>query len=170
MSIRLKPTPSKYIVHQEPATADKLFSNHFRYEHLLTMRGGKVKDTTDLTELARGFYSPMSETLSENKAPFIQWVKGQGPVIPIKTQKVEWKQYGKPKRKTLSIGNPNTGVEYIGAMGAPFKVLFDIDHFQPSDQLSPVENGRVIIRIESYGKKSSGGYLYDAVLINHETH
>lgn len=170
MSIRLKPTPSKYIVHQEPATADKLFSNHFRYEHLLTMRGGKVKDTTDLTELARGFYSPMSETLSENKAPFIQWVKGQGPVMPIKTQKVEWKQYGKPKRKTLSIGNPNTGVEYIGAMGAPFKVLFDIDHFQPSDQLSPVENGRVIIRIESYGKKSSGGYLYDAVLINHETH
>lgn len=168
--IRLKPTPSKYIVHKEDAKADKLFSGHFRYENLLAMRGATVRDTTDLTEMARGYYSGMSESLSDNTAPFIQWVKGMSTTKDVKTQYVEWKQYGKPKRKFLAMGNPNGNCEFIGAAGAPFKIIFDIDHFQPSDQLAPVENGRAIIRITSYARKVSGGYQYEAILLNNETH
>lgn len=44
-----------------------------------------------------------------------------------------------------------------------------MDHFQPSDELAPVENGRVKIVIESYARKVSGGYQYDAVLVNSES-
>lgn len=170
MSIRLKPTPSKYIVDQQYANADKVFSNHFRFKDYLAAKGGTVRDTTDLTEVGRGFYSGMSETLSEDTAPFIQWVKGNAPTKDVTTQYVEWKHYGKPKRKFLSMGNVNTGCTYIGAAGTPFKIVFDIDHLQPSDQMAPVENGRAIIRIESYARKVSGGYQYEAVLLNPEAH
>jgi hypothetical protein len=166
--IRTKPMPSKYIVEEQYANDDKLFSGHFRYENLLQAKGGTVHDYTDLTELARGFYARSSETLSENTAPWLQWIKGTGGMKDVTTQKVRWRHYGKPKRKFIAIGNPNTS-EYIGAGGATFKVLFDVDHFQPSDELAPVENGRVKIVIESYARKVSGGYQYDAVLVNSES-
>ena len=168
--IRTMPFPSKYIVDQQFANDDKLFSGHFRYEHLIRSKGGTVKDYTDLTELAKGFYSRTSQTLSENTAPWLEWVKGVGGSVDVTTQKVRWRHYGKPKRKFISLGNVNTGVTYIGAAGETFKVVFDVDHFQPSDELAPVENGRAVIIIESYARRFNGGFEYTARLQNQETY
>lgn len=169
MSIRTKPFPSKYIVEQEFANDDKLFGPHLRYEQLIAAKGGTVTDYTDLTELAKGFYSATSETLSENTAPWLQWIKGTGGYKDITTQKVRWRTYGKPKRKFIAIGNPNVNCDYLGAAGGTFKVLFDVDHFQPSDMLAPVENGNAKIIIESYARRSKGGFEYEAKLLNSET-
>lgn len=164
------PTPSKYIVDQQFANGDKVFSGHFRYEHLIRSKGGTVKDYTDLTELAKGFYSRTSQTLSENSAPWLEWIKGVGGSVDVTTQSVRWRHYGKPKRRFISIADVNSGVEYIGAAGEPFKVVFDVDHFQPSDELAPVENGRAVIIIESYARRFNGGFEYTARLQNTETY
>jgi len=169
MAIRTKPFPSKYIVEQEFANDDKLFGPHLRYEQLLASKGGTVTDYTDLTELAKGFYSATSETLSENTAPWLQWVKGTGGYKDINTRNVRWRTYGKPKRKFIAIGNPNGNCEYIGAAGGSFNVVFDVDHFQPSDRLAPVENGSAIIEITSHARRASGGFQYEAKLANPET-
>jgi len=169
MAIRTKPFPSKYIVEQEFANDDKLFGPHLRYEQLLASKGGTVTDYTDLTELAKGFYSATSETLSENTAPWLQWVKGTGGYKDITTRNVRWRTYGKPKRKFIAIGNPNGNCEYIGAAGGSFNVVFDVDHFQPSDRLAPVENGSAIIEITSHARRASGGFQYEAKLANPET-
>ncbi len=168
MSIRTKPFPSKFIVEQEFANDDKLFGNHIRYPQLLQSMGGTVTDYTDLTEAAKGFYSAMSETLSQNTAPWIQWVKGTGGYKDITTEKVRWRTYGKPKKKFTSLGNPNNCAQ-VGAAGSKFKVLFDIDHLVPSDRLAPVENSSAVIVILSNSRKKSGGYEYDAELALDDT-
>ncbi len=178
MSIRTTPTPSKYIVHKEAANADKIFGGHIRYQDLLTSKGGTVKDYTDLseqdisdlTEFAKSYYSGISQTLSEGRAPFLEWVKGTGGVVDVDTQFVRWRQYGSPKRKFLALGNVNGNVEYIGAAGTLFKIVFDVDHFQPSDQLAPVENGQAIIVIESYSRRAQGGFEYEARLLRNDVH
>jgi hypothetical protein len=167
--IRQASTPSKYVINKDYANGDKLFSGHIRYQDLVSSMGGTVKDYTDLTEIASSYYSPLSQTLSEGKAPFIEWVKGIGGTKDIDTQKARWRSYGSPKRKFLSMGNVNGAVQNVGAAGSYFKIIFDVDHFQPSDQLAPVENGNVIVVIESYARRAQGGYEYEARLLRDDT-
>jgi len=168
--IRTTPYPSKYIVDMQGANGEKYFSSHFDFQHLLTAAGGTGSYYTDLTELAKGFYAQSSNTISEGKAPFLQWLKGTSGVKDVKHNEVRWRTYSKPIRTLTSLGDANNEqITYLGSSGKEFLFRTEINHLQPSDWVSPVENGRAQIEIVDHGRSIPGGTEYRAVLVNKDT-
>jgi len=169
--IRTKPAPSKYIIDHQWANGEKFFNSVFDFEDLLVAAGGTVRDYTDLTELARGYYTSKSNTLSKDVAPFMQWLKGTSTTKDVDSRYVRWRHYGSPKRMFTSLGNPQPDCDKIGAAGNTFKVRFDVDHFVPSDQLAPSDNNRAIIIIESYPRPVGASvFEYEARLLDSTTY
>lgn len=166
--------PSKYIVDRQPFTKEKFFKGDFRYEDLLILKGGKIKDYDDITVLAKDeFYAAGSMSLSDDSihggSPFYDWLVGNGGTKNINSNHARYRVYGKPDRRTFSLGNPNTA-ELIGAGNTVFKITLDTDWFKPNEVIAPTDNLRAQIKLESYPKQVPGGYEYTATTLEADVH
>lgn len=161
------PFKSKYVVDKQYFTKEKFFKGDFRYEDLLILKGGRIKDYDEITSIAKNeFYDSMSlsEGSTEGGSPFYDWLVGQGGVKNIDSNFARWKVFGKPDRRTFSIGNPNQG-SMIGIGGITFKIQLDTDWYKPQEIIAPVENMRAQILLQSFPRQVPGGYEYDAVTL-----
>ena len=165
MSIRLKPFPSEFIINKEDAGADKYFSKDFKYRDLLLAYDQYIKDYTDLTQVAKNFYSAYSTTLSDNLNPFYEQIVGSGGVKDVDENFVRWRIYSKPDRRAISMGNPNIVADCYGASGYSFKIRLDVDWFGPNDLLAPVRNKRCIVKIENEPHNVGGAYEYEVTML-----
>jgi len=164
------PFASKYIIDRQYFTKEKFVKGDFRYEDLLILKGDKIRDYDDITVMAKNeFYDSMS--LSEGSvhggSPFYDWLVGNGGVTNIDSQFARWKVFGKPDRRTFSIGNPNTS-ECIGAGGLPFKIQLDTDWYKPQEIIAPVDNLRAQVLLQSYPRQVAGGFEYEAVTVERD--
>jgi hypothetical protein len=165
MAINIKPpSASEFAIGFEQSGADKYFTGNFTYDDLLLAHGNHMKDYTDLTQVAKGFYSQYSLTLSEERNPFYEFLAGVG-IQDIKDNFVRWRIYSKPDRRAISMGNPNTLAECYGAGGFSFKIRLDVDWYGPSDLLAPIRNKRCIVLVESESKNVGGAYEYDVIML-----
>jgi hypothetical protein len=171
MAINNYQFPSKYIVEEQYFTKEKFLRGDVRYEDFLMVKGGKIRNYDDITEVGKDFYAASSITLSENKSPFYEWIAGQpGGVVDLKTNFARWRVYGKPDRRAISIGNPNGDNQYLGEGGGVFRINVDVNWFNAGELIAPEENPRAILRILSDWRPVSGGYQYDVELLESDAY
>lgn len=159
--------PSKFIINEESAGADKYFSTNkaFDYNDLLIANGNHIKDYTDLTKAASNFYSAHSKTLSDMTSPLYDYIEGNGGVEEVDNNFVRWRIYSKPDRRAISMGNPNQEDACYGGGGIPFKIRLDVDWFTKNDLLAPHRNKRCIVVVQSDCKFVGGAYEYDVIML-----
>jgi hypothetical protein len=163
--------PSKYIIDRQYFTKEKFFKGDFRYEDLLILKGDKIMDYDDITVLAKNeFYDSMSlsEGSVHGSSPFYDWLVGNGGTKNIDSNFARWKVFGKPDRRTFSVGNPNGQNTMIGAGGVTFKIQLDTDWYKPQEIIAPVENLRAQILLQSFPRQVPGGYEYEAVTLEQD--
>jgi hypothetical protein len=163
--------PSKYIIDRQYFTKEKFFKGDFRYEDLLILKGDKIMDYDDITVLAKNeFYDSMSlsEGSVHGSSPFYDWLVGNGGTKNIDSNFARWKVFGKPDRRTFSVGNPNGMNTMIGAGGVTFKIQLDTDWYKPQEIIAPVENLRAQILLQSFPRQVPGGYEYEAVTLEQD--
>lgn len=162
----MKPFPSGFMINFEQSGADKYFTGDFRYEDLLLAYGHHMTNYTDLTQLAKSYYSQYSTTLSENKNPFYEYLAGAG-IIDVDENFIRWRVYSKPDRRAIGLGNPNaeTADGCYGVGGFSFKISLDVNWYGPSDLLAPLRNKRCIVKVESECKPVGAGYEYEVTLL-----
>ena len=120
------PTRYKYIINEEYGGRDKQFGSDFTYNDLLLAMGPDAKDYTDISQVARNFYSSYSQTLSRDLNPLYELIAASGGIRDIDSNYVRWRIYSEPDREMISYGNPNaTDVECLGAEGFDFKIRLD---------------------------------------------
>lgn len=157
------PNPSryKYIINHELAGRDKFYGSDITGADIVNMLGPDAKDYHDLTQVAKGFYSQWSQTLSRDLNPFYEFVAASGGIEDVKHNKVRWKVFGDPHREITSFGNPNPETaECLGAMGAEFYIRVDLEYLKIGDIIAPVRNKRSAVVIVDEGKPSGGATEY----------
>lgn len=170
MALNTYINPSKYIVDRQLFTKEKFFKGDFRFEDLLILKGDKIMDYDDITVLAKDeFYAASSFSLSEDSvyggSPFYDWLVGQGGTKNIDSNHARYRVYGKPDRRTFSIGNPNGENATVGAGDVTFKIQLDTDWYKPQEVIAPTDNLRAQIKLESYPRQVPGGWEYTATTL-----
>lgn len=157
------PTPSryKYIINEEYGGRDKFFGSDFTYNDLLLAMGPDAKDYTDISQVARNFYSSYSQTLSRDLNPLYELIASTGGIQDIDSNYVRWRVYGDPDREMMSYGNPNPSTAvYLGSEGAVFQVLLDNEYLKIGDLIAPIRNKSAAVMIVSEPTDSAGAWLY----------
>lgn len=161
------PTRYKYIVNEEYGGKDKFFGGDFTYNDLLLAMGPDAKDYTDISQVARNFYSSYSQTLSRDLNPLYEMIASSGGIQDIDSNYVRWRVYGEPEREMISYGNPNPGTaECLGAGGFSFKVRVDYDWLKIGDLIAPIRNKQCIVELISEAIPSGGAYEYEVILVD----
>lgn len=164
MSIKLKPFPSEFLIGFEKAGSDKYFTGDFTYDDLLLAYGNHMKDYTDLTQLAKNYYSQYSKTLSEERNPFYEYLVGTG-VLDVEDNFIRWRVYSKPDRRAIGMGNPNAKADCYGVGGYSFSISLDVDWYKPGDLLAPIRNKTCIVKVEEDCKEIGGAYVYEVTML-----
>lgn len=168
MALQQKPYPSKFIINEESSNSSKYFSKKFSYEDLLIAGGDHIKDYTDLTEVAKDYYSAYSTTLSETMNPFYEYLNGNNSVKDVEENFVRWRIYSTPDRRAISMGDPNEANSdgCYGAGAYPFKIRLDVDWFKEYDVLSPIRNKRCQVVVQGDPRFVGGAYEYEVILLD----
>lgn len=166
------PSPSryKYIIEQELMGDDKIFTSDFTYGDLMLAMGPDAKGFTDISQVAKNFYSSYSNSLSEDLNPFYDFISSSGGVIDVNDNQVRWTVYSNPTREIQSLGNPNSDkVECLGLAGLDFYIRIDVQGFKPGNILAPADNKGYAVVVQEEGEPSiSGGYDYRVKLLSDE--
>ena len=125
MAIGRHPFPSKFIINEESAGAEKYYSKKFDLEDLLLAFGDHVQDYTDLTQYAKNLYNTYSVTLSDTHtlSPFYDMLVGTGGRIDTHDNFLRWRIYSKPDRRAMSLGDSNDVDTCYGADQISFILL-----------------------------------------------
>lgn len=162
------PTPSryKYIINEEYGGRDKFFGSDFTYNDLLLAMGPDAKDYTDISRIARNFYSSYSQTLSRDLNPLYEMIAASGGIMDVDSNYVRWRVYGDPDREMMSYGNPNPSTaECLGAEKATFKILVDYEFLKNGDLVAPIRNKTCQVMIQSEPLPAGGAWEYDVILV-----
>lgn len=166
-----RPIPSRYdyIVNYMPVDRSKYFGSDIDIKDVMIDKGPDAQDFTDITEMARRFLSPTSETLSKDTNPFYEMIAGAGGVKDIEHDFVRWKVYGEPERGIKSYGDPNNCKrKCIGAGRRPFQVRLDSPFLKPGQVLAPNVNKSCQVKVISECTPRGGAYDYDVVMIEED--
>ena len=68
------PTRYKYIINTEEGGKDKYFGGDFTYNDLLLSYGPDAKDWTDISQVAKNFYTQFSQSLSKDLNPLYEMI------------------------------------------------------------------------------------------------
>lgn len=160
------PTRYKYIINTEEGGKDKYFGGDFTYNDLLLSYGPDAKDWTDISQVAKNFYTQFSQSLSKDLNPLYEMIASSGGIQDIETNYVRWRIFGDPDREMISYGNPNPGgATCLGAQGFPFKIRVDYDWLKVGDHIAPVRNKQAGVMIISEGVPAGGATEYEVVLV-----
>ena len=160
---------NKFLIYKEDAGKEYELAKQLSLHDLYAAAGPKAKDYVDLTRIMRKevlAQSRLAKTLSKMKAPFTDMLQGQGGVVDINKNFVQWRVYGEPDSRVLMHGDANDpNIEYLGFDGATFKLWTNSDLFQALDVVAPQENKSYEMVIQSeFATPYQGGYLYDVIL------
>lgn len=165
------PTPSryKYVINEEYGGRDKFFGSDFTYNDLLLAMGPDAKDYTDISQVARNFYSSYSQTLSRDLNPLYEMIAASGGIRDIDSNYVRWKVYGDPDREMISYGNPNPDTaECLGAEGFEFSILVDFEYLKIGDLVAPIRNKQCAVMIQSEPLPAGGAWEYKVKMLERD--
>lgn len=155
----------KYIINEELGGKDKFFGGDFVYNDLLLAMGPDAKDYTDISQVARNFYSSHSQTLSRDLNPLYEMVAASGGIKDVDSNYVRWRVFGDPDREMMSFGDPNPSTAVcLGAQGFPFKIRVDYEWLKIGDLVAPVRNKACAVIIQSEAIPSGGAWEYDVIM------
>lgn len=163
--LNYSPKASQFVIQESPV-AGRYINKKLTYNDLLMYEGQYAKDYHDLSQAAKSFYASTSQTLSESKVGFQDWIMGMGGVEEVDSNEVRWKVYYKPERRFYNLGNPNSDQAYYGQGGWPFKIRLSVDWFKKFDILAPKRNKRFAVVVQSDPRGVSGKFEYDVVIFS----
>jgi hypothetical protein len=158
------PYNSQFIIQERQATQGAYLNKKVTYNDLLLYEGQFAKDYTDISQIAKNFYSSQSTTLS-GSVGFQDWIMGAGGVEFIDSNEARWKVHYKPERKFYSLGNPNTvSKPFYGQGGMPFQIKLSMEGLSFGDVVAPKRNKRAGLIIQGDGRGVGGAWVYDVVI------
>ena len=163
--LNYSPKASQFIIN-EASVAGRYINKKMTFNDLLMYEGQYAKDYHDLSQAAKNFYASTSQTLSESKVGFKDWIMGMGGVEEVDNNEVRWKVYYKPERRFYNLGNPNADAPYYGQGGWGFKILSSVDWFSRYDIIAPKRNKRFAVVIQSEPRGIGGKFEYDVVMFS----